>query len=411
MLLCYIGADVPSTLRGDPRRLKQITLNLLANALRYTDKGHVILRAALVEGDAGDSLRVEVNDSGVGIDLEQTPRTTLLRPFEQAAPFSTRSHGGAGLGLSVASQLLELMGGRLDVESELGVGSTFWFTVPAREHTPPPKFDTLRAFHVLVVGQNARSRSMVATLLRSWGMRVRAVAPTETLRDQLRERGPEDDLILVVRDDDDPDNWKPAALRAEPSLALVPILVLAPAPLLRDGPSAPSQMVLAPPRQGRLREALEALLVGSNASAEHLAAAEITGEHRLASIPRGDARVLVVEDDPVNALIADRFLQRLGYRVVVASDGDAGLAAAEASAFDVILMDCQLPGMSGYQVTETVRAGDGPNRETPILAVTAHAVDDERARCLAAGMNGCLTKPYEPEDLGRRLWSMLQTDP
>ena len=130
MLLCYIGADVPSTLRGDPRRLKQITLNLLANALRYTDKGHVILRAALVEGDAGDSLRVEVNDSGVGIDLEQTPRTTLLRPFEQAAPFSTRSHGGAGLGLSVASQLLELMGGRLDVESELGVGSTFWFELP-----------------------------------------------------------------------------------------------------------------------------------------------------------------------------------------------------------------------------------------------------------------------------------------
>lgn len=406
VLLCYVSADVPSELRGDPLRLRQVTLNLLANALRYSDTGDVVLRASVSEGPGGSMLRVEVNDAGVGIDLDETPRRMLLRPFEQAEPFSTRSHGGAGLGLAIAAQLVGLMGGRLDVESTPGVGSTFWFTVPLRGASEPPEV-TYAGQHAVVIGRHARSRSMIAALLRDWGMSARALAPDEALLQDLRSgRLDADVLLLDVQEGDDP-VWHPDALGAEPVLSDTPLIAVTPAALLGGEPREPGAVLLSPPRQVRLRAALDRLARAGSSDPDRLEAARITGEHRLAAIPRGQGRVLIVEDDPVNALIGRRFLQRLGYEVEAASDGPTGLEAAEAAPFDAILMDCQLPNLSGYEVTEALRAGTGPNRATPILAVTAHALEDERERCLASGMNGCLVKPYEPEALGRELHELL----
>ena len=411
-LLCYVGPDVPGRVLGDPDRLRQVALNLLSNAIRYSDTGDVVLRASRLGSGEGAALRVEVSDDGVGVDLERTPRSTLLRPFEQAEPFSTRSHGGAGLGLSIAAQIVTLMGGRLDVESQVGVGSSFWFTTPLVEPGPAPipRFAGQRA---VVIGPHARSRSMLATLLRDWGMSARALPQSAETRNELSKgRLDADVVVLDVHADGDP-AWLPDVLGRARGLADTPLVAVTPATLLTRAPRNPGAVVLAPPRQARLQGALLRLVNAGTSDPERMEAALITGETRLASIPRGDARVLIVEDDPVNALIGRRFLERLGYAVVVATDGSAGLAAAESQAFGVVLMDCQLPGLSGYEVSQAIRAGQGPNRDVPILAVTAHAQDDERDRCLASGMTDCLTKPYEPEALGRELHRLLteRSDP
>ncbi len=406
-LLCYVGGDVPSRVSGDPDRLRQVSLNLLANAVRYTDAGDVVLRAGLTDDGGTPTLRVEVTDSGVGIDLEKTPRSTLLRAFEQAEPFSTRSHGGAGLGLAIAAQIVGLMGGTLDVESELGTGSTFWFTMPLRGETGATQGELFRGLRAIVIGQHIRSRGMIATLLRDWGMTARALPPLPDVRAQLCAGSLDADVLLLDVQPGDEPAWRAEALGAESELALMPLIAITPASLLGDSPREPGAVVLAPPRQARLRDALDRLARAAISDPVKLEAALVTGESRLANIPRGEGRVLIVEDDPVNALIGRRFLQRIGYTVEVAADGNAGLAAAQSSSFDAILMDCQLPGLSGYEVTEQLRAGDGPNRDAPILAVTAHAVDNERERCLEAGMNACLTKPYEPEDLANQLHQLL----
>ncbi len=404
-MLCYVGPDVPTSLEGDPDRLRQVTVNLLSNAIRYSDRGDVVLRTSRVDGPA---LRVEVMDAGVGIDLGATPRSTLLRPFEQLEPFSTRSHGGAGLGLSIAAQLVGLMGGTLDVESEPDVGSTFWFTIPIDGPStapPPPPFAGQRA---VVLGSHPRARSLVATMLRDWGLNARALPADDATFEELRSGGLDVDVLVLDVHQGDDERWQPAALGALPPLDGVPLIAITPASALGSAPRDPGAVVRAPACQRRLLGALHGLLNQDADSASRMAAAHATGETRLAAIPRGEGRVLIVEDDPVNALIGRRFLERLGYEVVVATDGPTGLAMAEAEAYAAVLMDCQLPGLSGYEVTERLRAGDGPNRDAPILAVTAHAQEGERERCLASGMNGCLVKPYEPEDLGRELHQLLQ---
>lgn len=407
-LLCYVGPEVPTRCFGDPDRIRQVVLNLLSNAVRYSDQGDVVLRASLTDPDGDPRLRVEVSDSGVGIDLKKVPRTTLLRPFEQVEPFSTRSAGGAGLGLSIASQIIALMPGRLDLESEPGVGSTFWFELPLVEPAgPPPVDEALEGLRALVVGRHPRARSILATLLRDWSITTRALPADERTAEQLRAGEHEADVVILVASPDDEEPWLLPDLRALETVMNTPRVVTGPPGLLAEarGGFAP---VLEPVRQDRLREVLRRVTRQSANRPASLESLRPSGEERLAAIPRGHGTLLVVEDDPVNALIGKSFLQRLGYTVVVATDGLDGLAQAEAQAFDGILMDCQLPRMTGYEVSERVRAGGGPNAQTPILAVTAHAREGEREKCLDAGMNGCLVKPYEPEELGARLHALLQ---
>lgn len=200
-----------------------------------------------------------------------------------------------------------------------------------------------------------------------------------------------------------------AALRELRTVAALPILALASVdqrPKRASMPPGPTELVSSPPRHSALRRAFARLL---RLEGTELSELYRTGETRLAAIPTGQGRLLVIEDNPTARLIAQRFLERLGYEVLVAADGVAGLEALE-QPFDLILMDCQLPRTTGYALTRTIREGDGPNRDTPILAVTAHAQGDERQRCLDSGMNECVVKPYEPEELAAEVARLLGLD-
>ncbi len=401
-LLAYCSPDLPPGLRGDPARIRQVLLNLAGNAVKFTADGEVVIRVWLAERDADRLVvRFEVSDTGIGVSAEDATR--IFDTFSQADSSTTRRYGGTGLGLAISRQLVSAMGGEIGVESEPGAGSTFWFTVPltpARDPevvTAPRSAATLMGLRVLVVDDNETNRTILHDQLAHWGVAVDvvdgAMAGLGRLSAAADDGTPYDLAVLDVCMPDLDGLALARRISATPGIAGTRLVLMTSGPEISRAEAEAADIATAltkPVLMSRLRSTLEQVFAAAptRASGAEPAAPGTTGQ-----------RVLVVDDNEVNQLVAAGILRHLGYAVEIAEDGAQGVAAALASRFHAILMDVQMPVLDGYAATAEIRRLEGVTRHTPIIAMTATASDEERGRCLTAGMDDYLTKPMRRADV------------
>jgi two-component system sensor histidine kinase/response regulator len=398
-LIVDVEPALPRGVRGDPTRLRQIVLNLLGNAVKFTEKGEVRLSARRKHaGDGTVWLRVEVADTGLGLTAEQ--RSRLFRPFTQADTSTTRRFGGSGLGLSICRRLIELMNGSIGVNSSPGSGSCFWFEVRlalAPQLPAPIEAVELTDCEVLVIDDHPVNRRIIQEQLHSVACRVTSAATAaagETAWQMLVANGRVPDVILLDHDlPDHPGPWLAERLRREPDGAHVCIILMTSLGTRVGDRTADwviDRIMTKPVRRSALLQCLQEALGTARAKSVPLPAARD-------DLLRG-RRVLLAEDNVVNQKLACRLLEKLGAEVTLAGTGQAAIENLLARPFDVVLMDCQMPVLDGYEATRRIRSGvAGPTAATiPIIALTAHALNGDRERCLAAGMNDHLTKPIDP---------------
>jgi signal transduction histidine kinase/DNA-binding response OmpR family regulator/HPt (histidine-containing phosphotransfer) domain-containing protein len=401
-LVSRFSPDLPSLVKGDPGRLRQILLNLLGNAIKFTAQGEVVMSVALAASTGDDILlRVEVRDTGIG--LEAAAQRAIFDAFTQADNSTTRRFGGSGLGLSIAKRLVQLMGGEIGVTSEIGRGSTFWFTSRLiRVHeTAPPVRSSLQGMRVLVVDDNQASRDALLGQILAWGMGNGCAGAAEQALEMLQSaaaRGQPYDVALIDVGMPGIDGVQLVRLiRAQPAIAGVRIVLLASADRV-PGPRQAQEwgvecIVTKPTRQSQLFDGLADVSAGS-APREQLPPSNWVA-------PRA-ARILVAEDNLVNQRVAKGMVEWLGCAVDIVANGTEAIAAVEALGYDLILMDVHMPEMDGLEATRRIRGwerGSGRTARVPIVALTANAMSGDRDACLAAGMDDYLSKPITREAL------------
>jgi PAS domain S-box-containing protein len=403
-----IAPDVPDRLLGDPSRLRQVIVNLVGNAIKFTEKGEVLVQVEK-EQAAGDHvvLRFLVADTGIGIPREKQAR--VFEAFEQADRSTTRTYGGTGLGLSISAQIVELMGARITVESEPGRGSRFRFAVRfplprGRRRAGARRFPKLRGLRVLVVDDNATNRRILEEVFRQWRMRPKAASGgREALAEMRRAARARRPYALVLLDAQMPgmDGFALAEeIRKTPRLARATVMMLTSGPRADDRERCVAAGISAyltkPIKQSDLMDTIMAVLDPRASAARPAAAGE-------GAPPRGDGRglrVLVAEDNAVNQQVAVGMLERAGHTAVVAGNGREALARLEHEPFDLVLMDVQMPELDGLETTTAIRQRErATGAHVPIVAVTAHALKGDAERCLAAGMDDYLAKPLQPREL------------
>jgi two-component system, sensor histidine kinase and response regulator len=416
--------DVPTALRGDPGRLRQVLTNLIGNAVKFTDQGEVVVRVTKMSETATEAvLRFEIQDTGIGISEED--QWGLFQAFTQADGSTTRKYGGTGLGLAISKQLVELMGGTIGIESIPGRGSSFWFTGRFEKQTgvAPAKepVSNLRGTRVLIVDDNATNRNILKHQTSSWGMIATEAESGERALEILRdgvEKG--EPFVIAVLDlmMPDMDGFQLAqAIKGDPALASV-ALVLLPSFVERGHVERSRQAGIAaylqkPVRQSQLFECLSTLSTASGRESAQMLPV-VTESTRGSDAQRQDrtywnVRILIAEDNLVNQKVALSQLSSLGYRADAVPNGLELLKALETRNVDLILMDCQMPEMDGFAATKEIRRREGSGRHTTIIAMTANALDGDQERCLAAGMDDYLSKPVRAEAL--RLKLQLWTNP
>ncbi|HUO29581.1 MAG TPA: PAS domain S-box protein [Bryobacteraceae bacterium] len=400
-LLCFIEPDVPTYLIGDADRLRQVLNNLAGNAVKFTAAGHVSIRVRLENSGDPQEIRFAVSDTGIGIPEDK--HDLLFQPFSQVDISTSRRYGGTGLGLSIVRKLVEMMGGKAGFESHAGQGSCFWFTAalqrqPAVER---PRRLSLAGRRVLVVDDNAASRSLIMELLAFWEASAVAVRSAEEALDLMKgPAGTPFDGVVVDLEMPDTSGEQFAALMADrPELNGVSLVLLTPLRLASDSERW-SRLGFAghvgkPVKQGELGTCLASVLGYGPAPARPPV---LPKQSRTSRGQRAQIHLLVVEDNEINQQVALGILENLGYRVELVADGHSALRALAEKDYDLVLMDCQMPGMDGYETSQRIRRPDTPvrNHEIPIIAATAHAMAGDREKCLAAGMNGYVPKPLQP---------------
>jgi two-component system sensor histidine kinase/response regulator len=398
-MIVDIEADIALTLRGDPGRLRQIIVNLIGNAFKFTHEGHVALRigsTALEDGRIG--VRVEVSDTGIGIPADRLGR--LFNTFSQIDSSTTRHYGGSGLGLSIVKRLAELMGGTVGVTSEPGKGSQFWVTLNLERGADIGRDRAVGAGRrILIVDDIGASRASIATKLSIFGYASVAVAGVDAALETLAHDA---DFHLVLADELMPlkgGRELLKALRADRRLARLPLVLMSlygsEAPESAGQAPQPDAVVLKPTRGAVLAEIIGRVLSG---------AAPKAIEAPLAAAPDpafAGARILLVEDNPVNQRVAQRMLEKLAAQVTLANNGAEALERCVDTRFDAILMDCQMPVMDGFTAARRIREAERARGEkrVPIIALTANVMSEDRERCLAAGMDEHLGKPIESAKL------------
>ncbi len=437
-----VHASVPLAVRGDPGRLRQILTNLVGNAVKFTEQGEVVVE---VKPGAGApfstevSLRFAVRDTGIGMSEETVAR--LFQPFTQADSSTTRQYGGTGLGLSISKKLVELMGGRIGVESTPGGGSTFWFEValpesPCKDGAPTARAD-LQGRRALIVDDNESNRLILHHLLASWGMTDDRASNAEEARQLVRQASaqgfPYDVAIIdMVMPGEDGLELARSIHMEQPSTSL-PVVLLTSlvqrghAKLARE--AGVTAYLTKPVRHDHLYHCLQTVLGQAHADQPDRPAREqkrapappLVTRHTLAEA-RPKPRILVAEDNPVNQTLAVKMLEKLGYQADVAANGREAVEALQRTAYAAVLMDVHMPVMDGLEATREIRRREGghpgmgageqdsilvsapfPSRPVaghiPIIAVTANAMPGDRERCLAAGVDDYLAKPVKREDL------------
>ncbi|MFA7330079.1 MAG: response regulator [Candidatus Delongbacteria bacterium] len=415
-LACQILEDTPTLLLGDAGRIRQILTNLVGNAVKFTARGEVLLRCGAVQPAAvGEELTlwIEVRDTGMGIGPEARER--IFEAFTQADASTTRRFGGTGLGLSISRQLARLMGGDLSVESRPGSGSVFRLTLTVTRLKEQDALSgdvrrLLAGLRVLVVDDNATNRDILANQLRSWQVDGGHAESGRVALERLREAaaaGRPFDVVLLDYHMPGLDGLETArAIQADPALAGARLAILSSAGL--DGADwracGITSCLSKPVRQVELLECLRGLAGGVSPAAPPADASDL---------PSFNAHVLVAEDNLVNQEVVARMLESLGCRVRLASDGAEALDCLAGGRFDLILMDCQMPGMDGYEATARIRQWEQEGRLSapPVVALTANALGGDRERCLAAGMDDYLSKPFSRSDLAGVLATWGQAAP
>jgi signal transduction histidine kinase/DNA-binding response OmpR family regulator len=404
-LMVDIRSSVPDALVGDPHRLRQVLGNLVSNAIKFTDRGEIVVRVErtrLHESDRA-SLRFSVIDTGIGILPDK--QTAIFRPFTQGDGSTTRTYGGTGLGLTICQQLVELMSGRIWVESEPERGSAFHFvvTLPISQQAIAPQFlprhDELVDMSALVVDDNATNRRILVELLASWGLRATATATGADASRVVSEAARPFSLALIDMNIGGASGVDvAAALRQSANCASTPMLLLTSADQPHDAANTPAVngFLVKPVGQQALLDSIRRV-IGSRLHVDREPAApSITptrAAHRL--------RVLVAEDNPVNQKLAQHLLERRGHTSILVTNGREAVELTRRDRFDLVLMDLQMPEMDGFEATAAIR---GLERQTgqprvPIVALTAHAMQGDRRRCLDADMDGYVAKPIKPVEL------------
>ena len=411
-LVPWIKNDVPQGLRGDPGRLRQILVNLVGNAVKFSQQGEILVHVS-VERETGSQvwLRFEVTDKGIGIAPEVIK--TLFSPFTQADGSTTRKYGGTGLGLAISRALVHKMNGEIGVRSTLGVGSTFWFTAQFEKQENMPRLakapDSLSNLPVLIVEDNATNRKILDYYLRSWGMCPKAVSSGPEALDLLRSRAAHQPFRLALVDWQMPE-MDGITLSKEIRAGCCPDLPLILLTSFGDLSICKSmrQRLFADCLTKPIAKAqlLESIL-GALAQAEENAppatpAATVVKQCR--DIATGKPiHILVAEDNAVNQKVALWQLHKLGYRAEAVANGLEVLEACKRFEYDIVMMDCQMPEMDGYQATRELRQREAGTRRTTVIAMTASARIEDRERCLEAGMDDYVSKPIESLTLARVL--------
>jgi two-component system sensor histidine kinase/response regulator len=414
-LACRIAPNVPDALIGDDNRLRQVLINLVGNAIKFTEQGEVIVNVALEEaGVDAVVLRFAIADTGIGIPTDKL--RTIFEPFEQVDGSTTRRFGGTGLGLAISTKLVEMMGGHIGVDSKPGTGTTFWFTTALGIQTESAhtrsRVDSalsgLDGLQILIVDDNSTNLLILNEVLSNWGARPVAVTSGPAALDALRSaaaRGQPFGVALI-------DGMMPVMdglelarrIRSEPSIAGVMVLMLT-----SSGPPEDdnlcrelqiSMCLTKPVRQSELLNALIRALAPMGQP--NVATTECRPGEDHANLTSSDngLHVLLAEDHPVNQKVAVRMLERMGHTVIVASDGLEALESLEAANFDVVLMDLQMPRMDGFEALRAIRHREAEGgSHTTVVALTAHAMQGDRERCLAAGFDNYIAKPVRKTEL------------
>ena len=415
-LACFIHPDVPRVVVGDYGRLRQIVVNLVGNAVKFTQQGEVILEVGLEppSGNGGPAagagqdvtLHFMVGDTGMGIPEER--RSAIFEMFEQADNSMTRRYGGAGLGLAIASRLAGLMQGRIWVQSEVGRGSEFHFTArlglaePEVVQAIPPEPSRLHGVRVLAVDDNATNRRLLEEILRGWRMVPASAGSARqalALIARVREAGEPYDLVLTDAHMPDVDGFTLVEeIRRDPSLGSTVVMMLTsgdrPEDMARCDQLGIAAYLLKPIKQSELLEAIE-LALGITVTASKRPPSDQRQRRRV-----GPLHILLVEDSLINQKLAVALLESEGHRVTVAHNGRQAIDALDNGGFDLVVMDVQMPEMDGLEATARIRAKQRQTAShTPILAMTAYALKGDRQRCLEAGMDGYIAKPIRADEL------------
>jgi two-component system sensor histidine kinase/response regulator len=417
-LACAVDLDVPGTVRGDPMRLRQVLTNFVGNAIKFTDSGEVVVRVRALD-DKG-LLRFEVIDTGIGISEEA--QAHIFNAFSQADAITTRKYGGTGLGLAICRELATLMGGEIGVRSAGSRGSTFWFEVrlePAVDAAPTltrlPRMN-LAGLHALIVDDNTSSREILQQHLKSWGVEVVSAETGVAGLAALQAAGARFDLALL--DDQMPGMGGielARLIRQDTRWSDLP-LILQSSRDDRDGGSEASRLFTAiltkPLRRAQLFACVSRVMTLRPGSA---ADAPVSRPAPAASGPSVGPRILLVEDNAVNREVAVGMLESLGCRIDAAENGWLAIETMNVTTYDAVLMDCQMPVMDGLTATAEIRRREQTSGapRVPVIALTANAMEGDRERCLAAGMDDFLSKPFTQQQLAMllRRWLALRALP
>jgi CheY-like chemotaxis protein len=407
-LIYEVQPEVPEALLGDPGRVRQILVNLVGNSIKFTEQGEILLSVTQKEESAETVLlHFAVKDTGVGIPYDKQQK--IFEAFSQADGSMARKYGGSGLGLTICTRLAEKMQGRIWVESSPGHGSTFHFTTRfALQNSSSPRLSPLQPeevqnLRVLIVDDNFTNRRVLQGILNQWGMRPTAVEEGRAALQALetaRRTGRPFPLILLDGQMPEMDGFTLAELiQKDPELVGAAIMMLTSGGHAGDAARCRELGIAAylvkPIRQGDL---LDSILNVLGKAPEHKPLALIT-RHTLRET-RHRTNILLAEDNAVNQTLAVRLLEKRGYAVSVAGDGQAAIAAFEKDSFDLVLMDIQMPGMDGFETTAKIREKEKlSGKHTPIIAMTAHALKGDQERCIAAGMDGYVSKPIGTSEL------------
>ncbi|MBU4460432.1 MAG: response regulator, partial [Verrucomicrobia bacterium] len=429
-VVAHVDEDMPAMLRGDEGRMRQVLINLVTNAIKFTERGEIVVhvRPATVQ-DGLVTARFEVRDTGIGIAQDQVER--LFRAFSQIDGSVTRRQGGTGLGLAICRRLVELMGGRIGVESQPGSGSTFWFEVPmpiAEDQSRPDQPDTscLQGVRVLIVDDNETNRLILDRQTLAWGMKAEMACDGDrgwAMLSRAADEGMPFELLLT-------DMMMPGMdgaelvrrVKADPRLVGTRAILMTSigrstiTDRLRE--SGLAHCLTKPVKRGLLVEVMTRVVAERSPSPASPVPPVVP--------PRPGspgARLLLVEDNPVNQKVTLRQLQKLGYRADAVGNGMEAVVVLRTIPYDLVLMDCQMPEMDGYEATRRIRDMEERRREqlsrmepdrphpetrrTPIVAITAHAMPGDREKCLAAGMDDYISKPVRLEDLKDVLFRWL----
>jgi two-component system sensor histidine kinase/response regulator len=420
-LVCDIRSDVPQMVLGDPKRVRQVIVNLLGNAIKFTERGEVVLHVEMKQAqDRHVLLHFAIRDTGIGIAEDK--QKLIFEAFAQADNSPSRNYGGTGLGLTISSRLVEMMGGRIWLESKPGQGSTFHFTVTFElpqlpmERRERKQEVSLAGIPVLVVDDNPTNRRILEATLLQWGIKPTlaesGLAALTALR-QAKEAGNRTMLLLLDAQMPGMDGFSlMEKIRQDPELPTATVMMLTSGGQRGDAARCRelgiSAYLTKPVRQWELQEAILSVLGMEQQNDGNM---RLLTRHTLQQTRRR-LRVLLAEDNAINRELVVRLLSKRGHAIVVAANGKQAVSALESQTFDVVLMDVQMPEMDGFEATAAIRQKErAKGTHVPIIALTAHAMKGDRERCLAGGMDGYVSKPVQAEELIKAVESLDSNSP